>query len=108
MTVTAQPLTSHSLSSEIDALRDQVIAWRRYLHANPELSFYEHKTAQYVFDALSAMPGLELSRPTATSIVARLRGAHAGKTIAVRADMDALPILEENDVAYKSQNDGVM
>ncbi|MEP6762843.1 MAG: amidohydrolase [Gemmatimonadaceae bacterium] len=107
-TAQSQPLTTQSLSSEIDALRDQVIAWRRYLHANPELSFYEHKTSQYVFDTLSAMPGLELTRPTATSIVARLRGARAGKTIAVRADMDALPILEENDVPYKSLNNGVM
>ncbi len=107
-TVHAQPLTSESLLQEAAALREQVIAWRRHLHMNPELSFHEHKTAQYVFDTLSEMPGLELSRPTATSVVARLRGPRAGRTIAVRADMDALPIVEENEVPYKSLVKGSM
>ena len=75
---------------------------------HPELSFHEHATAQFVFDTLSAMPGLEVERPTVTSVVARLKGAEPGRTIAVRADMDALPIIEENDVPYQSRVQGVM
>jgi amidohydrolase len=97
-----------SLLAAAESLAPQVIAWRRHLHRHPELSFEEHATAQYVFDVLAALPGLELSRPTATSVVARLRGARPGRTIAVRADMDALPIHEENDAPYRSTKPGVM
>lgn len=104
---TASPDAS-DLLSRADALREQVISWRRHLHMHPELSFHEHKTSQFVFDTLSAMPGLEVSRPTVTSVVARLRGTEPGRTIAVRADMDALPITEENDVPYQSRVSGVM
>ena len=99
---------SAQLLSRAAALREQVISWRRHLHMHPELSFHEHATAQFVFDTLSAMPALELSRPTVTSVVARLRGGHPGRTIAVRADMDALAITEENDVPYQSRVTGVM
>jgi len=97
-----------SLLASAESLAPQVIAWRRHLHQHPELSFEEHATAQYVYDVLAALPGLELSRPTATSVVARLRGARPGRTIAVRADMDALPIHEENDAPYRSTKPGVM
>ena len=97
-----------SLLTATEPLAPQVIAWRRHLHQHPELSFEEHATAQYVVDVLAALPGLELSRPTATSVVARLRGARPGRTIAVRADMDALPIHEENDAPYRSTKPGVM
>jgi amidohydrolase len=89
-------------------IRDTVIGWRRYLHRHPELSFHEERTAQFVYDTLSAVDGLELSRPTATSVVARLRGEHAGPVLAMRADMDALPILEKNEVDYASETPGVM
>lgn len=101
-------LNSADLESRVVALREQTISWRRHLHMHPELSFHEHKTAQFVFETLAAMPGLELSRPTATSVVARLKGTSPGRVIAVRADMDALPITEENDVPYQSRVDGVM
>ncbi|MGV3709254.1 MAG: amidohydrolase [Gemmatimonas sp.] len=96
------------LTAQLDGVREQVISWRRHLHMHPELSFQEHGTAQFVFDRLSEMAGLELSRPTPTSVVARLRGSAKGRTIAVRADMDALPITEENDVPYQSRVSGVM
>jgi len=97
-----------SLLAAAEQLAPQVVTWRRHLHRHPELSFEEHATAQYVHDVLAALPGLELSRPTPTSVVARLRGSHPGRTIAVRADMDALPIDEENDVPYRSTRRGVM
>lgn len=96
------------LMARADQMRDQVISWRRHLHMHPELSFQEQATSQFVFDTLSTMTALELSRPTPTSVVARLRGGSPGRTIAVRADMDALPITEENDVPYQSRVTGVM
>lgn len=88
---------------------ERIVEWRRHLHQNPELSFKEYKTSQFIYDTLSTFPNLELSRPTETSVVAKLVGsAGEGKTIALRADMDALPIQEETDAAFKSVNDGVM
>ncbi len=84
------------------------IAWRRHLHAHPELSFQEHETAAFVRRRLEALGGLELQSPTPTSVVARLRGGRPGRTLALRADMDALPISEESGVAFTSQSEGVM
>lgn len=95
----------HSL---IDDIKDEVIGWRRYLHKYPELSFQEEKTAQFVYETLQTFGGLEVSRPTKTSVMARLIGQNSGGVIALRADMDALPIKEENDFDFTSQNSGVM
>jgi amidohydrolase len=92
---------------ELEAVRDQVIAWRRYLHAHPELSFEETHTSQFIYDCLTSF-GLEVTRPAGTSVVGILRGNRPGRTVAIRADIDALPILEENDFEFKSQNPGVM
>ncbi|GED66366.1 N-acyl-L-amino acid amidohydrolase [Brevibacillus reuszeri] len=87
---------------------EQVVAWRRYLHQHPELSFQEDKTSQYVYETLESFGNLELSRPTKTSIVARLIGSEPGKVLGIRADIDALPIHEENEVPYASSKPGVM
>ena len=87
---------------------EEVIGWRRYLHQHPELSFQEHGTANFIYTILSQLPHLELSRPTETSVVGILKGKHPGKTIALRADIDALAITEEADVDFKSVNEGVM
>jgi amidohydrolase len=84
------------------------IAWRRHLHANPELSFHEHETSQFVHETLASFGGLVLERPTPTSVVARLRGDRPGRTLALRADMDALPINEESGVEFASRTEGVM
>jgi amidohydrolase len=89
-------------------LEAQVVAWRRHLHAHPERSFEEHETSRFVHDTLAAVDGLELSRPTATSVVATLRGARPGKTLALRADIDALPIQEENTFEFASVHPGTM
>ncbi|MDP9742738.1 UNVERIFIED_ORG: amidohydrolase [Bacillus sp. B2I3] len=101
----SQTIMIHDL---IEAVKDEVIAWRRYLHKYPELSFQEEKTAQFVYETLQTFGELEISRPTKTSIMARLIGQQPGKVIALRADMDALPIEEENDFDFVSQNSGVM
>jgi amidohydrolase len=92
----------------IDEVFEDVIEWRRYLHKHPELSFQEYNTAQYVHDVLESFGSLELSRPTITSVVARLKGSKPGKVIAIRADMDALPIQEATELSFASVNNGVM
>lgn len=88
---------------------EKIIEWRRHLHQNPELSFKEYKTSQFIYDTLSSFPNLEITRPTETSVVAKLvGGAGSGKTIALRADIDALPITEEANIDFRSNHDGVM
>ncbi|WP_286180341.1 M20 family metallopeptidase [Neobacillus cucumis] len=101
----SQTITMNDLIEEV---KEEVIGWRRYLHMYPELSFQEVKTAQYVYETLKTFGDLEISRPTKTSIMARLKGQQPGKVIALRADMDALPIEEENDFNFVSRNLGVM
>jgi amidohydrolase len=91
-----------------DELKAQVIAWRRHLHRNPELSFQESETAQFVEELLRSFGGLEISRPTRTSVLARLIGARPGKVLALRADMDALPIQEQNEFEFASSRPGIM
>jgi len=87
---------------------DDVVAWRRHLHSHPELSFQEHETAAYVEARLQEFGGFTVTRPTATSVLATLRGQAPGPVIALRADMDALPIEEESGVPFASERPGVM
>lgn len=86
-----------------------VVADRRHLHANPELSYNEYQTCQYVVGRLRAM-GLNPREGVATTgVVVEIEGKNPGsKTFALRADMDALPIHEANNVEYKSRVPGVM
>jgi amidohydrolase len=87
----------------------EVIGLRRHLHANPELSYKEYDTAKFVAQTLRSF-GIEPIEGIAdTGLMAEIKGKNPGKkTIALRADMDALPITEANDVSYKSKNVGVM
>ncbi|MFS0562124.1 amidohydrolase [Terribacillus sp. 179-K 1B1 HS] len=87
---------------------EEIVSWRRYLHQHPELSFQEYKTSAFLYETLSTFPNLEVTRPTETSVMAVLKGAHPGKTIGFRADMDALPIQEETGLPFASENEGVM
>ncbi len=81
---------------------------RHHIHSHPELSFEEFNTAAYVSGKLTAW-GIEHETAVAgTGIVALIKGAHPGRCIALRADLDALPIQEENDTVYSSQNAGIM
>jgi len=87
---------------------NEVVANRRHLHANPELSFHEVETSAFVAKKLEDM-GLEYHKMANTGLVALIKGDKpSDQVVALRADMDALPILEANDVPYKSQNNGVM
>lgn len=88
---------------------EQIIEWRRQMHAHPELSFKEVNTSQWVEDLLQGM-GIETSRPTPTSVLGVLKGTGQGpaKNIGLRADMDALPVQEETGEEFSSTVDGVM
>lgn len=87
----------------------EIQAIRHHIHSNPELSFEEYKTAEYISGKLTEW-GIEHQTGIAgTGIVAMIKGTDPDKKcIAVRADMDALPIQEANEVSYKSKNEGVM
>lgn len=87
----------------------EITAIRRHLHQHPELSFHEYQTCSYVEEQLQSIGITNKKRIANTGIVAIIEGINPSKkTIALRGDMDALPIQETNDVSYKSQNPGVM
>jgi amidohydrolase len=90
-------------------VRENAIANRRYLHMHPELSYQEYNTAIFIEDKLKAL-GIPYERMANTGVVALLQGkaAPSDQVIALRADIDALPITELNAVPYRSTNDGVM
>ena len=90
------------------ALRDELIERRRDFHRHPELAFQEHRTAGIVADELNHL-GLEVQTGVGqTGVVGILEGASDGPTVLYRADMDALPIQEENRAEYTSRADGIM
>lgn len=96
------------IKSKTIQLHDETIMRRRHLHANPELSFQEKLTAAYVFNELKEF-GLEPVSMAGTGVVAIIRGKKdSGRVVALRADMDALPIQEKSDKPYRSKNQGVM
>ncbi|TCP21075.1 amidohydrolase [Scopulibacillus darangshiensis] len=97
-----------TLNAAAESVREEVIEWRRHLHRNPELSYKEEKTSQFIYEILQSFGDLEISRPTKYSVMARLIGSKPGRTLAIRADIDALPIEEENKFDFVSQNPGVM
>ena len=85
-----------------------VVAYRRHIHANPELSFKEFETSAYIKEKLTSW-GIPFTECANTGVVGLIKGDKSSdKVIALRADMDALPILESNDKEYKSKNTGVM
>ena len=96
----------HQLSISIAA---EVVGWRRHLHANPELSYQEFNTAKFVANTLRQIGLAPVEGIAETGIVALISGKNPSKkVIALRADMDALPIEEVNIVEYASKNRGVM
>ena len=87
---------------------EEIVSLRRYLHRHPELSGEEHGTSQKVQEELEKR-GISFSSGYAgTGVLGMIEGGRPGKTVALRADMDALPILEENDHDYVSENEGIM
>lgn len=100
------------LKDKISLLANQiqkdVVENRRHLHANPELSFHEHQTSAFVAAKLDEL-GITYQRMADTGLVALIKGSKpSDAVVALRADMDALPIMEANEVSYRSKNQGVM
>ena len=87
---------------------DDVVAWRRHLHRNPEVSFGEHETSAWIAERLNEFGAIEVSRPTETSVLGRLDTGKPGPTVALRADIDALPIEEQSGVEFASERPGAM
>lgn len=85
----------------------EVVEWRRHIHQNPELSYKEVNTSNYVADLLKSFGNIEVIRPTKTSVIGILKGSKSGKTVAFRADMDALPVQEETGLEFSSKNNNV-
>ncbi len=91
-----------NLEKDYEAIEEKVIEWRRDIHQNPELSNREFKTAKKIADHLGAL-GIEVQTGVAhTGVVGVLKGNKPGKVIALRADIDALPVTERNDLSFKS------
>jgi len=87
---------------------NDVVANRRHLHSHPELSFHETETSAFIAKKLDEL-GLQYQRMADNGLVALIKGEkQSDRVVALRADMDALPILEANEVPYKSQNTGIM
>ena len=90
------------INREAAAIMPKVIEWRRYLHQYPELSNREFQTSKYIAEYLTSL-GLEVQTGVAkTGVVALLKGGKPGPVVALRADMDALPVLERSKLAYAS------
>ena len=101
--MTRQP----NIHPRIAAIEQQLIAWRRHFHQHPETGFEEHETGRYIVEQLQGID-VEIQHPVAQTGVVALMSNGQGPVIALRADMDALPIQETGDVPYKSTRDGVM
>lgn len=97
-----------TIENLIRDVNEDVIRWRRHIHAHPDLSFQEKPTADFIARELSTLPELELSRPVENSVIAVLRGDKPGPMWALRADIDALPLHEESGETFSSTRPGVM
>ncbi|MDN7227412.1 M20 family metallopeptidase [Planococcus sp. N064] len=98
------------LMKRLDAKEQRIIDIRRYLHEHPELSFEEEETAAYIEEFYKEVPvdSVVTNIGGQRGIVVTIKGSQPGKTIAIRADFDALPIQEETDLPFSSKNEGVM
>jgi amidohydrolase len=98
----SQQTVSAIIVKKAEAIQSKLVEWRRYLHQHPELGNREFKTAEFIAEHLRAL-GIEVKTGVAkTGVVGLLRGAKPGPVVALRADMDALPIKERVDVPFKS------
>lgn len=96
------------LKRQIDEINDYLLEVRMHLHMYPELGKEEYKTQAYIIDNLYKMGILDVKKSAGTGVVAFIEGEIPGKTIGLRAEMDALPIIDQKDVSYKSQVKGKM
>ncbi|MBB6326034.1 amidohydrolase [Algoriphagus iocasae] len=100
----AQSSLRPAIDSKANAIESKVVEWRRDIHMHPELGNQEFRTAKKVADHLRSL-GIEVTEGVAvTGVVGYLKGGKPGPTVALRADMDALPVTERNDLPFKSVN----
>jgi len=99
---------SINIRPEVQQIAENIITTRRDIHKHPELSFKEFRTAKLVAEKLKSLGILVKEGVGKTGVLGDIKGDLDGPTIALRADMDALPIQETGDVPYKSINDGIM
>ncbi|WP_313345792.1 amidohydrolase [Sedimentibacter sp.] len=97
----------NDIKKDVFELEEELITLRRDFHMHPELGYEEYRTSQIVYDYLNSL-GLEVKKVAKTGVVGLLRGKQSGKTVMLRADIDALPQNEEAGVPFKSVNKGVM
>lgn len=90
-----------TIEAKASAIQAKLVEWRRHIHQNPELSNREFKTQQYILDHLKNL-SIESQPMAKTGVVGILKGGKPGPVIALRADMDALPVLERNNLPFKS------
>jgi amidohydrolase len=97
------------IKKRTDEIFQDIVSIRRHIHSNPELSFEEEKTSAFVSQRLTELGITHTKNIGGYGVVGIIEGKNPGSKVrALRADMDALPIVEQNDVAYKSKNPGVM
>lgn len=103
LTTSAFAQMDNSLLKDINAIESKVIDWRHHFHQNPELSNREFKTAEKIAKHLKSL-GMEVQTGVGkTGVVALLKGDSPGKVVALRADIDGLPVTERNDLSFKSE-----
>ncbi|MEM9778213.1 MAG: amidohydrolase, partial [Chloroflexota bacterium] len=102
------PISPEEIMARATEIEDKLIDWRRTIHKHPELSFTEVKTARLVHSVLQDL-GIEAETGVAkTGVVGRVEGHSNGPTVGLRADMDALPIQEQNGTEFDSERPGLM
>lgn len=96
-----------NIKERINEIFDELVETRRYFHSHPELSEQEFLTSEKICNILKQL-NIEYTKSAKTGVVGIIKGKGNGKTVAARADIDALPIVEKNENTYKSKNIGVM
>ena len=104
----AKSIDFSQIRPEIRNLQSELVAWRRRLHQKPELGFEEQLTAEFIQQKLQTWNIPYQAEIAKTGVVATIDSGSPGKVLAIRADMDALPVQEANEVPYKSQHEGKM
>ncbi len=103
-----KPINAEKIRPEIQSLQSDLVQWRLGFHQRPELGLQEKLTSEFVISKLQEWGIPHETGVAQTGVVALIEGKTPGKVLGIRADMDALPIHEANEVPYRSQHEGIM